>query len=310
MDYGMPFAWEEGRRGFWTRRRRAGMSLMTVLALIAGLAVAFKFFEQEVDNNVIRDAAVFDFEVWKWDEILDGEKPDGTPEFEEAGSGTPVFESGVQTYPGDARKVDVKIVNTNVNPARDASFAAWAVNLRVQKCEDVGNDGNINNDFNADGSCTGVANGDSNNIDVVNPADLDWNKFVNYWTLQVNKEKILVANPPGTELNEDDHQGQNLLTGASSDPDASGNRQYDLACEGGLKTFTQNAPCRLGIVRSVGSTDALGGPTDIRYFEFFLKEIDDNSNQSRFRGWTLAFDLVFAAQVPALPEPTTPVHER
>jgi preprotein translocase subunit SecE len=46
MEYALPTAWGNQDRGFWTKRKKTAMSMLAVLALIAGIALAFKLFEQ------------------------------------------------------------------------------------------------------------------------------------------------------------------------------------------------------------------------------------------------------------------------
>ena len=107
MAYAAPVAWEQDSRGFWTQRKRSATSLAAVLALLAGLAVGFKLFDRGVPNNVVRDASLFEFEVWKRDSDL------GETSYSNTADDTPIFEPGVNNFPGDTRTVDVKIANVH-----------------------------------------------------------------------------------------------------------------------------------------------------------------------------------------------------
>ncbi len=278
--------WRSDGRGFWTKRKKTATSLLSVLALVAGIAVAFKLFDRTVPNNVVRDASVFGYEIYKMDEVL------GDTTFEQAGPTTPIFEGGVDTFPGDQRRVEVKIENTNL-PARDASFQMHVDqdSIVVRGCDGLD-------------SSTGVCTGGTPIIATTDPL---WTRFVNFWELDVDKQKVLFV--PGNEVNEDDHTGQNLLD-PDGNPDDSGFRQYHEACQGALRAIRPNAPCELGIVRAAGTRDTLGEQTDIRYYRFDLTEVDDGTDQSEFKGWTITFTLVFNARVPALPEGSGPIGER
>ncbi len=298
MRYAIPIAWEQDSRGFWTRRKRSVMSLFSVVALLAGVAVAFKLFDDPVPNNVARDAAVFEFEVWKKDPDL------GETSFQNTANGSPVFESGVDTLPGDTRTVDVKIANVHEQPPKDATFFVYVDqdSFEVTGCHDA--DGKampVEADENGDEACAdGSTTTDPILISPTGPAEAAWTRFVNLWEFEV--EKQLILQPADNDLNQSDHLGQNLLN-PDGDPDDSGNRRYGDVCDGGLRTITNLDPCDLGRVRSAGSRDLLGEATDQRYYLFHLTEIDDGSEQSVFKGWTLNFGLVFSARVPALPEP-------
>ena len=325
MDYGIPAAWSNDGRGFWTRRRRSAISLITVLTLIAGAAIAYKMFDKDIPNNIAKDASTFDYEVFKMEDAA------GDSDFvnTEANGGTPIFAAGVEHFPGDLRYVDVKIHNTNENPEKDASFFFYVEpDIEVTGC--VASDGSAIPVDDAGNCEPGATTSQPIIIDpqLVNgfPQDFNWNRFVGYWRLVIDKQRVLNVN--GNEVNEDDHTGQNVLN-PNGDPDESGNRQYRPlnpgevvdpdnedndefanACTGGLREFPKPAPCNLGIVRAFGTRDALGEQTDLRYYKFGLRELEDNFDQSVYRGWTLDFDIVFQARVPALPEPTTPVYER
>jgi hypothetical protein len=141
--------------------------------------------------------------------------------------------------------------------------------------------------------------------------------FLSLWKLTVSKEHVAGASEGAAEINADDHTGQNLLD-PSGNPDDSGNRQYaegyEPACDSALTAIIRSAPCNLGTVRAAGTTDAAGEALDSRYYVFGLtEEVEDgqaeNEDQTPYKGWTLSFDLVFQARVPAIAE-QTPVYVR
>lgn len=284
--------WRSKGRGFWTKRKKSATSLLTVLALLAGIAVAFKLFDREVPNNVVRDAAVFDFDIFKMEEAFGDEEfvevdtaPNGpNPNRIFGWNGDTVVQ-----YPGDTRSVEVKLQNTNI-PARDASFLVYISRIVVRQCHDPDPD-------------TGVCA----NITTVPDTDPRWTRFVNFWTLEVERQKVLVVD--GQEIQEDDHSGQNLLE-PDGNPDDSGMRQYETACDGTLREINQAAPCDLGLIRAAGERDLLGEQLDVRYYNFNMTEIDDGSDQSEFKGWRIIFDFVFQARVPAIEESVALVGER
>jgi hypothetical protein len=282
MDYAMPVAWRRDRREFWTKRKKTALSLVAVLAILAGIAAAFKLFDQLVPNNVVRDASTFSFEIWKRDEAA------GDTAFIQTGPSTPVFVSmtagpppePIEMFPGDTREVEVKIINTN-NPARDASFNAYADAIVVK-------------------DATGAT-----------PTDpIKSNQFLSFWTLAIDKEKILASG--NTDVaNEDDHDV--VPPPANDNEDNNGFRQYAEACDAPLKQIQRTAPCKLGLIRKAGtSSDLFGGSTDQRYYVFKLTEADPGVDQSEFKGWTITFNLVFQARIPPEPESSSavPVRER
>lgn len=264
MDYAMPIAWDQDSRGFWTKRKKSALGLVLVLSIVAGIAVAFKLFDQTIPNNVVRDAASFSFEVWKKDDLA------GDPAFlNTAGCAncspvygpTPVFVSykqvspspsptpaaalePINTYPGDVRSVTVKLYNTNV-PERDASFVVYATAVKVL---------------------------DAQGQDVT--ATPPGTQFRNFWSLKVDKERV---------------------AGAQGLP-------YQQACAGQLGAFSAVAPCKLGVIGGKGAKDAAGAPRDVRNYVFNLEEVDTGTDQSAFKGWTIQFSLVFSARLPAEPE--------
>lgn len=290
MDYAMPIAWDQDSRGFWTKRKKSALGLVLVLSIVAGIAVAFKLFDQTIPNNVVRDAASFSFEVWKKDDLA------GDPAFlNTAGCAncapvygpTPVFVSSKQvspspsptpaaapepinTYPGDVRSVTVKLYNTNL-PERDASFIVYATAVKV---------------LNAQGQ------------DVT--ATPQGAQFRNFWSLKVDKERV--AGAQGNELNADDHGVQ---SGDRDNPDTYERPEgvsYQQACANQLSAFSAAAPCKLGVIGGKGAKDAAGAPRDVRYYVFNLEEVDTGADQSAFKGWTVQFSLVFSARLPAEPE--------
>lgn len=301
MDYAMPVAWGQDRRGFWTRRKKTAFSLAVVVALMAGLAVAFKMFDQSIGNNVVRDASHFNYEIWKSEELA------GDAEFRQTGGGIPVFTQTdgegqpIETFPGDERLVDVKIVNTNV-PNRDATFFVYVDAIGVTHCVGDVIDSTT-------GACTQGTEPVSATTSTGSP-NPQWNVFVNFWSLNIDREKVVAGTataPAGKAglLNEDDHTGENLATqvAGTGNPEDSGNRQYEPTCESGIRQLIRSTACNLGTVRRAGATDAGGEATDQRFYIFGLEERDTNTDQSLYRGWTLTFTLVFQARVPAMPDP-------
>ncbi|HVL81778.1 MAG TPA: hypothetical protein VM840_09320 [Actinomycetota bacterium] len=289
MDYAMPAAWGQDSRGFWTKRKRSALSLMTAISLVSGIAVAFKLFDKSVPNNVVRDASTFQYEVWKRDANVGD-----TTFFNTAGCSSaqiectstygpkPVFAANVDQYPGDERVVDVKLINTNV-PERDASFYVYIKDISVTGCVDGA------------GNAQSCENATPTNIPSGTVAH---NHFVAFWTFTVDKQDVFHGG--GRDINADDHGlGERS---ANQRPDDHEMRQYVRACSGGLKSFVPGAACDLGRVRAKGARDAAGARTDQRYYLFKLQELDDLSDQSRFKGWTVTFSLVFQARVPAVAE--------
>lgn len=259
------------RPSFWTKRKRTALSLLSVLSLIAGLAVAFKLFDRAVPNNVVRDASTFDFGILKREEAL------GETDFVEAnGTGmNRVFSAPGQAqclqpdcpgdmYPGDTRTVEVRIENRNLAPARDATFQAYITDIEVFD--------------------RSVVNG----AVLISPNDPRWTRFVNFFTFEVEREEILTVN------------GSDVRNMGS----------FTTACEGGLREFPANAPCDMGQVKAAGSTNATDQPNDVRDYLFSVTEIDDGSDQSEFKGWLVRFTLVFTARLPAVPDAPAPAGMR
>jgi hypothetical protein len=277
----------QDRRGFWTKRKRTALSMFAILSLLAGIAMAFKMFDQLIPNNVVRDASNFDFviEVFRTSDTswhLAGAPPAGQPIFEDPAPGG--------QFPGDTLTADVRIRNTNTAPARDATFFVYVDPASIVVT-----------------SCTGPITpaGFCQSRPPVSPSDPNYTKFLNAWTLSVDKEKVLTALGDPADVNENDHS---VFTDPvdPADHDRSGFSQQDQVCSGGLKQISKLAPCNLGTARSAGSTE-LGQsgtlqPTDTRWYQMSMKETDDGSDQSLFKGWRVIFTLVFQARVPAIVE--------
>jgi hypothetical protein len=192
-------------------------------------------------------------------------------------------------FPGDSVTENVRIRNTNATPARDATFFAYVdpASIQVTNCPTVM----------PDGTCTGGS--------FVSPLDPNWSKFVSFWKLSIDKEKVLTVGGSPADINENDHS---IFTDPldAADHDRSGFGQQDEVCSGGLKQINRLAPCNLGAARAAGSAelDQSGTlqPTDTRWYEFKMTEADDGTDQSVFRGWRVFFTLVFQARVPAITE--------
>jgi hypothetical protein len=304
MDYALPTSWGQGSRGFWTKRKKSATSLLAIMALIAGIAVAFKLFDQTVPNNVVRDASIFDFDVWvqrsanqgctapvsggTYCDALDPANPNPIfPPTETVGG----VERPKSMFPGDSQTENVRIVNTNQNPAKHASFQMWITNIVVERCPDA--DGS----FAATGVWTTSGDFDQTTGACLNDAapvavavgDPDFNRFVNFFTLTVDKQGVYIIDGVIVELSYEDSSG----FGSSE------------ACSGGLKEITKQSPCDLGMVRARGSTDSFDSALDDRDYEFTMSEADDGSDQSKFKGWRVVFDMTFAARVPGLDDATT-----
>lgn len=296
MEHALPTAWTQDRRGFWTKRKKTAMSLLAVMALIAGIALAFKLFDQIVPNNVVRDASAFDFQV----DVFRSPAGGGTPQWLKAGPppDEPIFNAlnpstgePVSQFPGDSREQLVRIVNKNQLPKKDASFF-----VHVDQTSIVVMDCTI--DPLAPNTCSAAA--------VVPVGDPNRATFLNFWTLSIFKEKVLstaFGNP--VEANENDH-----ALGTSSDHDDASFNQYEQVCEGKLTDIKPASQCYLGEALEAGSEDALGQPADTRWYRFRMTEDDPGTDQSAFKGWTLTWTFVFQARVPALTQACVPVCER
>lgn len=151
------------RNGFWTRRRKTATSMLTVLGLIAGIAIAFKLFDRTVPNNVVRDASTFNYEIEKRDALLNESA------FVAASGTNPIFNTsptGPDMYPGDIRSVDVRLRNTNTAPAKDASFEVFIQDIVVRD------------------RSTGTP------VTILT-TDPRWGRFVSFWTFSVDKQLVL-----------------------------------------------------------------------------------------------------------------------
>lgn len=273
MEYAFPKAWG-GRRGFWTRRRRTATSLLAVVGLIAGIAVAYKLFDQTVPNNIVRDASKFDFQVHVQRSPAQCTQtvPNDT-QWCVAGPSNAIYRAGIDQFPGDSRTEQVRIRNTNSTPARDASFEMYVnqSTITVRGCVTPSP---------VTGVCTSTP--------VIPNTDPNWSTFVNYWTLEVTKERYI--NLPIDEF-----------------PDGRGDSSaYVPACEGLLTAISSQSPCKLGLVRAAGtSSDLTEERLDQRYYEYVLTEDDPGVDQSAYKGWTISFDFVYNARVPAEPDAET-----
>lgn len=254
---------------------------MAVIGLIAGIAVAYKLFDQTVPNNVVRDASRFDYTIHKWDGAFENTNSNNQAEASEyvLASGTnPIFRTdplpaGPNLYPGDSRTTNVRITNTHVmadGSGRDASFQTYVTNIRVADVWD-----------------------EVNNVPqapvIIPNTDPGWNYFVNLFTLTVDKATVMAT--------------------------ALGDLMYDgsftNACQTGLQALTAQSPCELGTIRAAGDESFLiGDPMDVRDYTFNIAEADDGTDQSAYKGWEVRFDLVFQARVPAVDDAVVLIGER
>lgn len=303
-------------RGFWTQRRRSATSLATVIGLIAGIAVAYKLFDQTVPNNAVRDAATFDFVVYARDLAageVDFHDTTGTSDevvfrqsmADPACSASQPPNATVETcnvdmFPGDSRTSEVLITNTNLTPAKDASFEVYVApsSITVYRYDnDVDDDGIVDpedTDFDGDSVL--------DEYHVVSSTSPEWSSFVNFWSLGVQKQTYWMDPISRRE--------------AENDPTASGS--YATACASvAIVNLGPGNPCKLGVVRSNGSFstafpidpepgNTLGiipsRPSDDRQYNFTLTELDDSSDQSPYLGWRVSFTLVFTARLTPEPE--------
>ncbi|HVE92188.1 MAG TPA: hypothetical protein VNE62_07810 [Actinomycetota bacterium] len=119
------------RPTFWTKRKKTATSLLATLAMLAGIAIAYKLFERAVPNNTVRDASSFNYEILKMETDV------GDTAFEPVASdgSNSIFVAGPpggDQFPGDSRTVEVKINNTNITPAKDASFYTYVSMVAVR----------------------------------------------------------------------------------------------------------------------------------------------------------------------------------
>ncbi|HVE92159.1 MAG TPA: hypothetical protein VNE62_07650 [Actinomycetota bacterium] len=276
MEYALPSAWGQGSRGFWTKRKKSATSLLAVMAMIAGIAIAFKLFERAIPNNVVRDASAFNYEIHvKRTAANCSDTVPNDSGWCVASGVDPIYRAGVDSFPGDERLEEVRIRNTNKAPAKDASFEMWVnqATIVINGCEPVA----------ADGTC--------GTTPVIASTDPRYNKFLGFWRLSVDKETIV---------------------GALSDPTEYNTPLFAAACEGGLKELTRQSPCKLGMIRSSGTTSTTppGHRLDQRLYDFTMTEEDTGLDQSEYKGWTVTFELDFAARVPAEAESGGPVYQR
>lgn len=269
---GVPSAGSYRRPSFWSKRKKTGLSLLSILALVAGIAIAFKLFDRAVPNNVVRDAAVFNFEIYKQEAALgdtDWVLARVDPASRRVFGMSSAVPSPVDLYPGDTRSVDVKLENMNEQPARDATFYVYVTNVRVRSCLGL----------TETGECTGVQWVDA----TTGPGQ----RFVSFWNFEVDREQILVA------------AGQEFRDGS-----------FTTTCSGSIREFTAANPCDLGRIKAAGTTNDFDQRLDERLYEFKVEEIDDGTDQSEFKGWEVFFNLVFQARVPAVPDSVTLVGYR
>jgi len=144
-----------GRRGFWTHRKRSATSLITIMAVLSGIAIGFKLFDRTITNNVVRDASAFSYTIEK------RETEQLETAFTVASATNPIFKTSNGQYPGDSRKVEVRLTNDN-EPKRDATFYVYVQNISVR-----------------DGAGNPVAN-----------TAPDGARFISFFTLQVRKQAL------------------------------------------------------------------------------------------------------------------------
>lgn len=268
-------------RGFWTKRKRSATSMVAVLTLLVGVAVAFKMFDQTVPNNVVRDASAFSFAITAADRAA-GEtafravtglgdnvifrRTLATPG---CGDAATAENCNVDTYPGDSRLSEVILQNTQM-PAKTASFYTYVdpSSIAITKYDKL-----------------------TNSYLAVATTDPDYNRYLSFWTLKVDKQTYF-----------------NGVGEYENDPAASSS--YAKACgPAGLKELNSQNPCSLGQIKGKGTMGASLGPnyiarpSDDRQYKFQMVEVDDGTDQSKFQGWRITFSLVFGARMPAQAEP-------
>jgi len=268
-------------RGFWTKRKRTATSLIAVMGLVAGIAVAYKLFERSVPNNVVRDASNFSYDLEAKD-LAAGEtafRPvTGTGDsviFRQTlatgncGPTSTSADCNVDTYPGDSRRTDVIIKNTQ-QPAHKASWAVYVENSPTNPIQ-------VHSYDKATNTYTSVP--------TTSP---DYSRYLSFWKMKVDKQTLF--NVPQAGMYENDPAN-----------DAS----YAPACtSSGLKELSKQNPCNLGTIEGAGKAGLALGPAfparslDDRQYRFHMEEADDGTDQSKFQGWRVVFTLVFAAKVP------------
>jgi len=268
-------------RGFWTKRKRTATSLITVMGLIAGIAVAYKLFERNVPNNVVRDASAFSYDITAKDiAAQEGafRAVTGTGDnviFRQTlataacGAASTAPECNVDTFPGDERRTDVIIANTQ-EPKHMASWTVYVENSTTNPIQVLS------------------YNKATNTYTSVPTSDPDYNRYLNFWKLRVDKQTLF--NLQGAAANYENNP----------DDDAS----YTAACTAsGLKELTRQNPCNLGRIEGKGTMGSAIGALPARsladrQYRFYMAEADDGTDQSKFQGWRVVFTLVFAAKVP------------
>lgn len=256
-------AWGRNRRGFWTKRRKSGLSMLLVLSLVAGIAVAFKLYNQRVPNNVVRDASNFQFDIWKKETTLIGKPGFAQPQpmetvYVEAGAPpkSAIFKSffidpldnqekPFQTFPGDSRTVLVAIDNRQ-NPVQRALKVFINVDEIVICRPARSGEGNS-------ARCLGATGPGSPVEETVGSAD--YKRFLSYWTLDAG--------------------------GCTNKLDSADFRRGSLVCQ-------------LGTVKAdtVNGKPSVDQVTDSEAFKFVLSEADDG-DQTAYKGWSVLFQVVF-----------------
>ncbi|HVL80525.1 MAG TPA: hypothetical protein VM840_02905 [Actinomycetota bacterium] len=272
-------------RGFWTKRRRSAASLVAIIGLVSGIAIAYKLFDKTIPNNVVRDASSFNYVITAKDVAARETSFRPTDGAEDrvifrrtlatsaCGHTATSEECQVNTYPGDARRTDVIITNVN-SPAKSASWSVYVPPSSVQ---------------------VHSWNKATNVYTPVTAGTADYNTFLNFWTLRVHKQTYYNL-PQGR----DDYE---------NNPDS--DDSYAQTCSGRLNEFASpQSACELGVIRSAGTMGGTSSPlpffparrTDDRQYRFFMAEEDNGTDQSRFQGWRVTFSMVFIAQVPGKAE--------
>lgn len=171
--------WGSGRRSFWSRRRqRTLVSIITVMALIAGLAVAFKLYSQRVPNNVVRDASNYLFDVLTPRiDIGDGDTiPDDL--YQTAGFDNPIFKR-LRLYPGDSKVRYVKIDNTKDPNLRNIDVLVRVSDVFVCRPQLPGETVRDTPCLDAD-PADGNSNDPGHAVVLVRKTDPRWNTFLSF----------------------------------------------------------------------------------------------------------------------------------
>lgn len=299
-------------RGFWTQRKRTSSSLLCILALISSIAVAFKLFEQDVPNNIVRDASTFDYVILARDDAAGETAFRGTSGNNDdvifrqskalilcAGQEPPnptTEPCNVDQYPGDERMTEVLITNTNLNPVKPASFDVFVdpASIVVSSYDPL-----------------------TDTYAPLLPSDPFAVSFSNYWSLRVEKQTYFMMPGPSPDV------------GGEYENDPTSDGSYVSSCGATqLSSLGSANPCKLGTIRANGNQGiAIPGnpepgntagvfperPVDDRQYRFFMVEDDDGSDQSTYLGWRISFTLVFRARLIAESEQgrfsSTPVRD-